>query len=215
MTPSGRSFAVSHSRTGAPGRLVASSRGAGRSRDSSELVLASADRASRLDHPGILDLVDWGLEDDQAYIVTLPHGPTVPTPSSSREGPIDEADAVGFAGAIAEALAYLHLEAWSIRSSTRPRPGVSPDARAAQLGSPMFCRAAGSPAMDPDGRSRRAFVPQTAAPEVFNFEIEATIETPMDLYGLGDILYYLLAGTEVFAVCAPVRSSEGEGFAPP
>src|SRR5206468_3755006 len=100
------SFAVSHARTGAPGRLSLL-KPTGPIEAYSEQVLASAELASRLDHPGILDVVDWGLRDGQAYLVTLPLGRPLHSLVESG-GPIDEAEAVDYAVAIAEALAYLH-----------------------------------------------------------------------------------------------------------
>src|SRR5262249_39948675 len=57
-------FAVNHARTGAPARLSQLQSDAFLAA-SGDLILASAERASRLDHPGILPVIDWGIENER------------------------------------------------------------------------------------------------------------------------------------------------------
>ena len=157
-------------------------------------------RPRRLDHPGVLDVIDWGVRDGQAYLVTLPLGRPLHSLVESG-GPIDEAEAVDYAVAIAEALAYLHAKGLVYQIVDTNTAVISPDARTAQLGWPMFCRPAGSPSVDEEGQSQRAFVPKYAAPEAF--ETTQAIETPGDVYGLGEILFIICSQSTAYPATCP------------
>jgi serine/threonine protein kinase len=64
---------------------------------------------------------------------------------------------------------------------------ISPDARSAYLSWPIYCVPAG------ESSARRILVPRYAAPEALN-GAAPTIETAVDMFGLGAVLLFLLTG---------------------
>src|SRR5262249_35119279 len=99
-------YAATHYRTGTPARIVFL-QPSGPLANSSDLILASAERASRLNHPGVLDVLDWGWKDERAYVVTAPQGIRIED-LIKASGAREELEAVEIAASLADALAYLH-----------------------------------------------------------------------------------------------------------
>lgn len=186
--------AVTHAHTGAAARLTRLQPDGPLGR-SSALILAAAQRAARLDHPAIVDVVDWGLHQGRAYVVTTPQGCSLDDLVRAG-GPRGEREALTLAVALAEGLRYLHGEGLVYQMIEPGSVAIAADARSVQLRWPVFCVPAGSPPAV-DGRSQRVMVLPYAAPEAI--ENRSAIEASADLYGLGEVLYFLLAGQ---AACA-------------
>jgi len=194
-SPNWQAHSATHVRTGAPARLSLLQRDA-LIASSAPLILRAAERASTLDHPGLLPVIDWGVAGDagggQPYVVTAPQGHTFEE-LVTASGPFDELEALVLARGLAEALAYLHREGLVHQVVTPGAAAIDREGRSAQLSWSVFCMPSGTPERDSEGRSLRALVPQFAAPEAIASE-GRTIEAAVDLYGLGEILYYLLVG---------------------
>ena len=232
-----REYAVSHVQTGSPARLALLQSRRPLS-SSSKLVLASAERAFRLSHPGIVDVIDWGLHDGRAFVVTNPQGRSLRTLVESSRG-LGELEAVVLAAALADALAYLHGSGLVYQVVIPDFAVLSRDARSAQLAWPMFCAPIGSTATPAPGTSKRITIPRFAAPETLvrparaeeaepaapqrgetpsaigHYELEeelatrpppAVLHPAVDLYGLGETLYYLIAGRPAFSGTPDVTS---------
>lgn len=148
-----------------------------------------------LDHPGLLPVVDWGIREDRAYVVTGPHGRTISEFIQSA-GPMEEPEALEFTAALADALAYLHERGLVYQTVDPGSAQLGPDGRTGQLAWPMFCVERGTPAVTPEGVWQRVWVPKWAAPEAFGKK--GTVLPAVDTYGLGEILYYLLTGSPAF-----------------
>src|SRR5262249_41495070 len=155
-------YVVTHSRTGAPGRL-AILRQRCPLRGTSPLILASAELASQISHAGIARVVDWGTHNERAYVVTRSQGRSLKDVVESS-GPVDEVEALEWTRALADALAYLHGIGLAYQVVNPLFAVLASDARTAQLAWPMFCVPIGSPASSVDA-PRRISVPLFAAPE--------------------------------------------------
>jgi serine/threonine protein kinase len=202
-----REYAVTHRTTGAAGRLKHLKPNRPLS-GASRLILASAERASRLSHHGIADLVDWGMHDDFAYVVTRAQGQTLET-IVKTSGPLDEVEALQATRDVADALAYLHAAGLVYQVVNPGFALVGGDARSVKLSWPMFCVPAGSPIRTADSPLLIS-VPLFAAPESLvrperrparteEPVVEIRIDERVDLYGLGEILFFLIAGRPAFS----------------
>jgi serine/threonine protein kinase len=201
-------YAVTHAKTGAPGRLAALRPGRPLSEQSS-LMLASAQRAAKLSHQGIVDVIDWGTHAGRAYVVTRPQGQSLRRVIESS-GAMGELEAVELARGLADALAYLHGEGLVYQILTPQSAVLAADARSAQLAWPLFCVPIGSSSDPASGALMHIAVPRFAAPESLarpssraEDAVGATavraIQPSVDLYGLGETLYYLIAGKPAFS----------------
>jgi serine/threonine protein kinase len=183
---------VNHAHTGQAARLMHLQPG-GPIGNTSENILAAADRASRLCHPGIAEVIDWGLHGGQVFVVTATQG------RSLREivdggRPLDEPSTVRFMAELADALAYLHA-AGLVYQLVEPGSAVlRGDARSVQFGWPMFCMPTGTKIAAVGGVSPRFYMPLFAPVEVLFGRRTGVIEPSADMYGLGATFYYLLAG---------------------
>ncbi|HZS10103.1 MAG TPA: protein kinase [Blastocatellia bacterium] len=184
-------FAVTQAETGAAGRLMQLQPGGplGLAR-ATGMILECAERASLLDHHGIVPVLDWGVRDKLAYVITGQQGRPLDELVKSG-GPCSEVVALEFMIALAEALVYLHEKGLVYQIVDPGSTAIAPDARSAQLGFSVFCVQAGTPS------AFRAQVPMFAAPEVLARASES-IEQSVDLYGLGTILYFLMVGHEAY-----------------
>jgi serine/threonine protein kinase len=189
-----RGYAANHVSTGVAAR-VSLVQPHGPVAELGGLILESAERASQLRHPGIIAILDWGVYQDRPFVVTEPQGQTM-TALVKSAGPWDEVAALDVAIGLADALVYLHRAGLVYQTLDPGSAVITREARAAQLSWPMFCVPAGTPAAETEGRSRRVMVPKFAAPEVFGGS--ATVEPAVDLYALGEVLYFLLAGRAAF-----------------
>jgi serine/threonine protein kinase len=179
-------------------------------------ILAAADRASRLAHPGISEVIDWGTHDGRAFVVTATQGRSLRDIVDGGR-PLDESAAVAFMVELADALVYLHA-AGLVYQLVEPGSAVlRGDARSVQFGWPMFCMPAGTSVAAVNGVSPRFYLPLFAPMEALFGRKTGTIEPSADMYGLGASFYYLLAGraryrhvtlTEPLAdVCGALRAA--------
>jgi serine/threonine protein kinase len=185
-----RTFAAVHSRTGLAARLV-HLRAHGTLQNATDVVLEAASHAAEVAHPAVLEVYDWGRWDGRAYVVTAPQGRGLEDLVRAA-GPLPEAEAAGLVADLADAVAYLHARGLVFQIVEPGAVTLAADGRSAQLGWPLYCVKAGSLATPAVGGSPRMMVLAHAAPEVFRGAL--TIEAPVDLYGLGEVLFYLLAG---------------------
>jgi serine/threonine protein kinase len=224
-----REFVVSHGQTGAAARLALLKPKCPLS-GASPLIVSSAQRASRLRHAGIVDVIDWGMHEDRAYVVSRPQGRSLrELVESSR--PLGELEAVEIARGLADALAYLHSNGLVYQVVNPGLVVLAADARSAQLAWPLFCAPIGSSATPAPGTLLAITVPRFAAPEslvrppraagdapiyteaptpttIGRYEVTGTLDSPqvpglihptLDLYGLGETLFYLLAGRPAYS----------------
>jgi serine/threonine protein kinase len=228
-----REFVVSHAQTGAAGRL-AWLKPRCPLQHASPLIVASAQRASRLQHGGIVDVIDWGLHEERAFVVTRSQGRSL-MEVVEASGPLTELDAVTMALGLADALVYLHAAGLVYQVIHPGLVVLAADARTAQLAWPRFCQPIGASAHPEPGTTLTITVPRFAAPEslvrpsrtqappvdpdaetvrhrppasVGRYEVVADMSPPpaqglvhptLDLYGLGETLYYLLAGAPAYS----------------
>jgi serine/threonine protein kinase len=188
-------FAATHVATGAPARFAHVKPGA-RVLAAQALILEAAARASRHDHRALLATIDWGELDGRPYVVTAPQGRSLLELVESA-GPRDEAEALALAADVADAVAYLHDRALVYQVVEPGAVFIHKDARAAQLGWPVYCVPSGSPLEDETGAPRRAGIPQFMPPEAF--QPTGGIDPSVDLYGIGEVLYHLCAGAPAYA----------------
>jgi serine/threonine protein kinase len=206
--------AATHARTGRPARLAWLQHG-GTLTGRSGFILDAARRAAGLDHPGILAVLDWGMRAGRAYVVTAPQGRTLGELVASR-GALDELQALDFAAVLADALAYLHGQGVVYQMLEPGTAHVSPDAGGAQLAWPVYCVPVGGSVLDAQGVAHRVVNPRFAAPETLVGSLaEARFDPAVDLYGLGELLYYLLAGRPAFTGDKPMDIVLAKGRTPP
>ncbi len=178
-------FAVTHVRTGAAGRLM-HLRETGPLAGEGPRILASAERASRLSHPRIVPVLDWGTWDDRAYVVTSARGCTIDE-LVGAQGPCDELTALRFAAQLAEGLASLHSRGLVFQTVDPGAAVVGADARSAQLSWPVYCAPAGT------SSQHRIVVPRYAAPEALSGR-DVPIDFAVDAFGLGALVFFILTG---------------------
>jgi serine/threonine protein kinase len=188
-------YVVTHSHTGTAARLM-QLQPTGPLANQSEFILSAAERSSRLSHPHLIAILDWGLCDGQAFVVTEAQGRTLQDLVDSGQ-PLGEPTALVFMAALSDALSYLHGLGLVYQNVDPGAAVIGSDARSARLSWPVYCVPAGSVPNDPSGRRRRILVRAFAAPEVLSGQAE-TIEASVDLYGLGATFYYLLVGKEAY-----------------
>ncbi len=176
--------AATHHRTGAAGRLMHMKRQAPLS-GARDIVLEAAERAAKLESDFVVPVLDWGLSDERVYVVTAPWGHALQELVHAR-GPFDEASALQFARDLARGLASIHGRGLVYQNLDPGAAVMSPDARSAYLSWPIYCVPAG------ESSAKRILVPRYAAPEAFN--ASPTIETAVDIFGLGAVLLFLLTG---------------------
>ena len=186
---------VTHTNSAKPARLM-QLLSTGKLAGASEFVLASAARAARFRLAGIIGVLDWGKNNDRAYVVTAEHGRALDTLVRGTMQVL-ELDAVSFLATLAEALRGLHESGIVYQHLDPGAAVVARDARAVELRWPVYCVKAGTSAVTDDGRGRRVFAEAFAAPEVVDAP-EGTIETSVDLFGLGATFAFLLAGQEAY-----------------
>lgn len=203
-------YAVTHSLTGTPARLTQMQPKASFAR-SADLILASAQRVSQLDHPGIIDIIDWGKEDGLPYIVTATRGRSLEDLIESG-GPCNELQALEFSFHLADGLAHLHKHGLVYQVLDPPSVAMTPDGLSTQLAWPVFCIPASTPVQSPEGKPQRALVELYAAPESVSFDC-TTIEPAIDVYALGAVFYYMLTG-KTAAVEDAVMMVVSKGQAP-
>jgi len=186
---------ATHAATGRAARL-SHLQATGPMADQTEVILAAAERAARLDHPNIVPLLDWGRLEGRAWVVSAAQGRSLQDLVDAGP-PLEEHTALAFLASLADALAYLHGQGMVYQNLEPDSAVIASDARSAELSWPVYAVPAGSPQTTPDGKSLRVLILRYSAPEVLKGEME-TIEPEVDMYGLGASFYYLLAGRESY-----------------
>ncbi len=184
-----------HARTGRAARLMWL-KPDGPIGTTSHNILAAANRAARIAHPAISEVIDWGRHEGQAFVVTPPQGRSLRDVVDGGK-PLDEPTAIGFMAALADALSHLHALGLVYQLVEPGSVVLRGDARSVQFGWPVFSALAGTPVDAVDGVSPRFFVPKFATPETLAGAAER-IEPSADLYGLGVTFCYLLVGGEAY-----------------
>src|SRR5262249_260190 len=129
----------------------------------SPLIVASAERAAQINHPGIAHVVDWGMHRGRAYVVTRAQGRTLRALVESG-GPVDEVQALEWTRDLPPAVEHLRGMGLVYQVVTPLFAALAADARAAQLAWPMFCVPAGSARLSAESPLLIS-VPLYAAPE--------------------------------------------------
>lgn len=186
---------VTHVHTGKAARLMHLKR-TGPLGKRSEFILSSAERASRFIHPHLVEVIDWGLCADSAYVVTATQGRSLHDLIENGQ-PLEQHLAIPFMAALADALLYLHGSGFVYQLLDPGAAVIGGDARSALLSWPVYCVPVGSAVVGPDGQSQRFSVQAYGAPEVLSGQSE-TIEPSVDLYGLGATFCYLLTGWDAY-----------------
>jgi serine/threonine protein kinase len=183
-----RVSAVTHKKTGLSARLAHLQPKGPLARAGARVTEAAA-LASSLEHPGIATVVDWGEADGRVYVVTAAEGQTLDAIVRSSS-PLDEAHALRVTSAIANALAYMHGRGLVYQVMGPGSVNAGADGESVHLSWPLFCVQTGT-----EGYKRIIFAID-AAPEALS--LEGTIEPPVDVYALGETLYFLLTGHHPF-----------------
>src|SRR5262249_39833636 len=134
-------YVVTHAHTGKAAQLM-HLQPAGPIAQQSEFILAAAERASRLAHPHLVEVLDWGLNADRAYVVTARQGRMLQELVDIGR-PLEEHIALPFMAAIADALTYLHGRGLVYQNVDPGATVIGNDARSAHLSWPVYCVPAG------------------------------------------------------------------------
>jgi serine/threonine protein kinase len=149
----------------------------------------------QLHHPAVISVVDFGVDQDQAWIAMEMFESETLTASVKKSGPFDESATVSVMRHLSSAVSYLYangvchrdLKPDNVLISTSATDGRSPRCEALRLID--FNVAArvepSSTCLSPVGQE--PFI----APEVRR---EEEYSLPVDVWGMGAIAYYLLAG---------------------
>jgi serine/threonine protein kinase len=186
---------VTHVHTGSAARLVRL-KPTGPLADQSEFILTAAGRASRLSHPHLVAVIDWGLSEGRVYVVTTALGRTLQDLVDNGQ-PLEEYVAIPFMAALADALSYLHGLNLVYQLVDPGSTLVGSNARSATLSWPLFCVPTDSENVGGGGVSQRFLVRAYGAPEVLS-GASKRIEPSVDLFGLGATFCYLLAGKDEY-----------------
>ncbi|NUN51526.1 MAG: protein kinase [Planctomycetaceae bacterium] len=183
--------AATHGDTGASARISFVEPGPDRLAYES-LVLASAERACQLDHPGLVPVLDYGRSDGEVFVVTGPHGRTLEDVVISG-GPLSEVEALRLVVSTVRCLEFIHGKGLVYQVVNPGGALLSADGRTLLLGWPVFCVPRGAQGRSEDSSILRACVPQYAAPEAL-LTSRGSIEPSVDLYGIGELLYFAIVG---------------------
>jgi serine/threonine protein kinase len=187
-------YAASHRRTGLAVRFCHMMPGAPLG-PGKALLERACELASGFDHQALPGVLDWGYFARRFFAVTPPRGRLL-RDAVEASGPLDEATVLTLGASLADGLAWLHQRGVVYQLVVPASVGFSQDVRSAQLGWPLFSVPAGCPATAPDGTTNRVFLPSFAPPELF--DEPPSIEPSIDLYGLGDVLFFALTGEQAF-----------------
>ena len=149
---------------------------------------------SSLKHPAIVEILDFGLLEDQLYLaMEYVSGPTVLS-YVSRRGPISEADALAFLRAMATALAVLSA-ASLVHRDLKPANIILRGGSARLPVLVDFGLAKREHERSITAKSTIVGTPAFMAPEIFLGE---PADTRSDLFSLGLVVRYALTGQVLF-----------------
>ena len=185
---------VVHERTGILGRLMRLVDGGPLScGGANPIVLAGAQLAAELDHPGIVPVLDWGTDNQMPYVITADRGRPL-LEDLTTNGPFAVEETVTIGLALAQAVTHIHARGLVYQNLDPGAVVAGASGRRACLSWPTYCCPAGTPTYDLEsGRSRRILIPAYAAPEARD-PLTPTIEPEVDVFGLAVTLVYMLAG---------------------
>lgn len=163
--------------------------------DAHAFALASAERASTFEHPGLLPVLDWGFDHEGPYLVTPARGRSLRSLVESG-GPLDELTALELGTTLADALAWVHEQKLVFQLVEPSSVSFSADGRTWQLAWPVFVVPEPPENRPPKPSRARAGVPRHMPPELIESERPATQGS--DLYGLGEVLFFALTGRDAF-----------------
>jgi len=176
-----------------------------------ETLLHRARAVSRLSHPSIATLFDFGEDGDRVYLV-FEYIPGDPLRVLISGHPLNSRRAVDFGIQLADALAEAHADGL-VHGDVRPETIiVTPKERAKLLdfGLSAFTRggiARGAAATDDRSEHRRAVSPYQSPEEAS----DGQADFDSDIFGLGCVLFEMLTGRQAFkapgVAAAPVPSS--------
>jgi serine/threonine protein kinase len=196
-TDSWRYYAVTHRKTGASARLAQLdpefffARARARRDAWAEILTAGVALAWNVSHENLLPSLDWGWSGKLPFFVYPAAGRTVLGLVHSG-GPFDERTAVEVGIALCDAVTALH-DAGIVHQMVRPDTVlVRSDGKGWVLGWPVHCVRAGSLDKHATGLDLRPLALEGVAPEAYSGA--PTIEPAVDSYGIGLVLYWLLAG---------------------
>jgi serine/threonine protein kinase len=147
---------------------------------------------ARLEHPNLVDVLDFFEEGDKAYLVmTLVEGKSL-TELIEREGALPEDQVLQWADQLLDALAYCHSQGVIHRDVKPSNILICPDGR------PVLVDFGLVKLWDPDDPHTRTVMqgmgtPEYAPPEQYGAQPGHT-GPRSDLYGLGATLYHALTG---------------------
>jgi len=156
--------------------------------------------AARLNHPGIVRVLDAGQIDDYAYLaMTYIEGQTLADHlAQQHNSPMDEATAADIAWQIADALYYAHSQGVVHRDVKPSNILLTPDGRAL-LTDFGVAQALDDPALTRTGHT--VGTPTYMAPEQASGD--QPIDGRADLYALGVVLYHIVTGRTPFQGTTP------------
>ncbi len=165
----------------------------------SERFLQEQRTLSRMRHPGIASLFDAGVADDGTpwFAMALVEGERIDHWCDARGQGID--DRVGMVLQVCEAIAYAHRNLVIHRDIKPSNVLVDADGHAVLLDFGI-ARLAEDIESEQTATALRMLTPEYAAPEQFT---AAPASTAMDVYGLGALLYRLLAGVAPCVATSP------------
>ncbi len=169
-----------------------------------------AQTLARLDHPHLVDVIDFFTEEDNVYLVmkfvegeSLAH-------AIERQGPLSEERVVALAEQLLEALDYCHNRGILHRDVKPQNVIIQPDGPAVLVDFGLVKM------WDPqDPRTKTAMrgmgTPEYAPPE--QYDVMGHTDARSDIYGLGATLYHALTGQA--PPTATQRSASRNAFQPP
>lgn len=183
------SFIVTHTETGAPGHLSLMQHNS-QLKMNIILIKRSLKHSIYFNHSNLSRILDWGDIDDNIYIVTAGKGQRI-IEIINKEGTFNELDAINFTLNISKALVYLHERSYVYQAVSPTSVQLTKDGKDVQLAWPLYCIKTNE-VDEASNNNNRVYITKYAAPE--SLRADGMINTKADIYGIGQILYYLLAG---------------------
>ena len=108
-------FVASHRESGTRARLIRLKKDAIIASAKSRII-ASAERAAAFSHPNLVEVLDWGVDSDQAFVVTNSQGRSL-ADYVEHSGPLNETDTLTFSYRQQRVCGICTSKAWCTKSS--------------------------------------------------------------------------------------------------